>query len=114
MQKKMFAALFIIAVLFMSACAPIQEPAATQAPAQGEEAPQPEPMAIKNKGEVPRITLEEAKAHFDNGTATFVDSRGATDYEQAHIAGAIHRHELSMSDLVDTLPKDQLIITYCT
>jgi len=84
--------MFVIAVLLLSACMPIQDPAAMQA-------------------EVPRIVLDEAKQHYDGGTAIFVDARSADDYENAHIDGAIH---LLPGTVDNELPKDQLIITYCT
>lgn len=110
MRKIVIIPLFVIAVLFLSACMPIQDPAATQA----EEVPQPAPMSIERASDVPRITLEEAKEHFENGTAIFVDSRDQTDYDVEHIAGALARPTVPLSELGDTMPKDQLIITYCT
>ena len=63
---------------------------------------------------MPRVTVEEAKAHFDSSTAVFVDARGQLEYDTEHIAGALPRPSGDLAELGDTLPKDQLIITYCT
>ena len=95
MRKIAFIPMLVIAVLFLNACMPVQDPATMQA-------------------EVERITLEEAKQHFDNGTALFVDARAESDYDQAHIANAIRLSADQIATLGETLPKDQLMITYCT
>ena len=110
MRRTVLAPLLVLTVLLVSACMPIQNSAAPQA----EVAPQPPPMIIESASEVPRISLDEAKEQFDNGTATFVDSRSEGEYDQAHIAGAIRLPPEPIETLGDTLPKDQLIITYCT
>ena len=77
---------------------------------QAEAAPSPTPTIIENAGDVPRIALDEAKVHFDNGTAIFVDTRGKGDYDIEHIDGAV-LSTLPVSKLGNTIPKDQLIIT---
>ena len=110
MRKTALVPLLVLTVLLVSACMPIQDPGAPQA----EVTPPPPPMVIEKASEVPRISLEEAKEHFDNGTATFVDSRSVGEYDQAHIAGAIHVAPGTVSILTNELPKDQLLITYCT
>ena len=121
MRQAVTASLLVIFVFVLSACMPIEDPAATQP----EAAPQPTAIVIKLPDDVPRISLDDAKQHFDNGTAIFIDSRYAEDYEQAHIAGAISLPDSAMlfiqgnlqealDNLENELPKDQLIITYCT
>lgn len=109
MRKSVIYPLLVIAVLFLSGCMPLQNPVAMQV----EAAPSPTPLTIENAGNVPRIALEEAKEHFDNGTAIFVDARNKGNYDIEHIAGA-HLSTLPVSKLGNTIPKDQLIITYCT
>jgi 3-mercaptopyruvate sulfurtransferase SseA len=70
----------------------------------------------RTEAEVPRVTIEEAKAALDSGEAIIVDVRGAGAYQANHIAGAIHiplgEIETNPTDL--DLDKDQWIITYCT
>lgn len=116
MSRTVFLPILVIIVLFLCACQPIQAPPDMQA----EVAPTPTPMVIEKMSEVPRIALEDAKEHFDNGTAIFVDSRDENEYAEAHIANAIHvtatmmREHERAGTLDNKLPKDQLIITYCT
>jgi hypothetical protein len=70
-----------------------------------------------SEAEVPRISLEEAKAALDSGAAIFVDVRSAEAYEASHVAGAI---SISLQEQIEPNPtaldldQDQWIITYCT
>jgi predicted sulfurtransferase len=65
---------------------------------------------------VPRVTVQDAKAAFDNGEAIIVDVRGQAAYDARHIAGALFiplgAFETDIASV--DLPKDQWIITYCT
>lgn len=60
------------------------------------------------------ISLEEAKAHFDSGDAIFVDTRRREDYERSHVPGAIAMPVAEVPQRYHELPRDRLIITYCT
>ena len=66
--------------------------------------------------DVPRVSVEEAKAALDSGAALIVDVRSPPAFESGHIAGAINvplgEIERNLTGL--TLDKDQWIITYCT
>jgi hypothetical protein len=70
----------------------------------------------QTEGEVPRVTVEVAKAAVDSGAAIIVDVRSPAAYEHNHVAGAISiplgAIELDPTNL--KLDKDQWIITYCT
>ena len=92
--------------LTLSACAPATE---TQpAPVFGE--PQiPE-------SEVPRVSLADAKAAFDNGSAVFVDVRSSEAYQTSHVPGAVSvpLDEIENNPAGLNLDKEQWIITYCT
>ena len=68
---------------------------------------------FNDDGEVPRISLEDAKKEFDAGTAIFVDSRAEMAYDQEHITGAINISNFG-DDKVNTLPKNKKIIVYCS
>ena len=65
-----------------------------------------------------RMTLEEAKRAHDGGEATFVDARVPTAYAAGHIAGALNipmpAAEKSIQKVLGDIPKDALIITYCS
>ena len=67
------------------------------------------------EAEVPRVTLEEAKAALDSGAAIIVDVRDAGQYAASHVAGAINilLGEIETNPTGLNLDKDQWIITYC-
>lgn len=62
---------------------------------------------------VPRISLAEAKAEFDAGSALFLDVRTADEYASSHVRGArlLPLNELAMR--YQELPRDVEIITLC-
>ena len=68
------------------------------------------------EADVPRVTVQDAKAAFDRGEAILVDVRGADAYRVSHVAGAINIQlgEFETNPLGLNLDKDQWIITYCT
>ena len=39
--------------------------------------------------EIPRVSIGDAKAAYDNGVAVFIDVRNAEDYAVSHIPGAL-------------------------
>jgi 3-mercaptopyruvate sulfurtransferase SseA len=82
-----------------------------------------EPVSTQSTGglplteaEVPRVTVQEAKAALDSGTAIIVDVRDSDSYETSHIVGAINipLDEFETNPEGLNLDKDQWIITYCT
>lgn len=64
--------------------------------------------------DVTRISLADAHAAWVTGSAVFVDVRGDTFYDAAHIPGALSISETNLSERQDQLLKDDWIITYCT
>ena len=79
--------------------------------AQPQTTPQPpaDPLAAAR-----RISGEEARQAIAKGEAVLVDVRAKESYEAGHAKGAI---SLPLSDLparMGELPKDKLVITYCT
>jgi hypothetical protein len=84
----------------------ILEPVSTQTPANLPE----------SEAEVPRVSVEEAKAGFGSGAAIIVDVRSAGAYAASHVPGAINIQlgEFETNPTGLKLDKDQWIITYCT
>lgn len=95
--------------------------------AQAPSAPSPtrvvEPVSTQStenlpqtEAEVPRISVEDARAAFESGEAILVDVRSPGAFEKNHIAGAISvplgAIERDLANI--TLNKTQWIITYCT
>ena len=68
------------------------------------------------EAEVPRISLEQAKAAIESGAAIVVDVRSQDAFNASHIPGAINiqlgEFETNINNL--RLDKEQWIITYCT
>jgi 3-mercaptopyruvate sulfurtransferase SseA len=66
--------------------------------------------------DVPRVSLEEARAALDSGAAIIVDVRSPSAFEESHVAGAISVPLGMIERELASVPlnKDQWIITYCT
>jgi len=103
--------------LLVVAAAPVF--AAPQGPAQP---PSPTPQAAAPATTPPpatqetalRIPASEARQALAQGKAVLVDVRSKEAYEASHALGAI---SIPLSDLplrAGELPKDKLVITYCT
>jgi hypothetical protein len=64
--------------------------------------------------DIPRITVEDAKAVFDAGSAAFIDTRGEPYFSQGHIPGALSITVDELPDRIDELRDYEWIVTYCT
>jgi len=64
--------------------------------------------------EIPRVSLDEAKAALDSGSAVFVDVRAAEAFQSNHISGALNIPLAEFESRLGELDKAQWIITYCT
>ena len=63
---------------------------------------------------VRRITPEEVRAALAKGEAVIVDVRGEGSFETGHIKGAISMPTDKLLSRVSELPRDKMIITYCS
>lgn len=61
-----------------------------------------------------RISLEDAKKAFDDGTAIFIDTRSETTYKQEHIKGSINIPTGSLDANINKLSKGKKLIAYCS
>ena len=68
------------------------------------------------EAEVPRVSIEEARAALEAGTAVIVDVRLPAAFDESHIAGAINipLEEIETNPTGLALDKERWIITYCT
>jgi len=73
----------------------------------------PAPPA-KTEAEVRRVTPEDAKHLVEAGKAVIVDVRSAETYAAEHIAGALSFPEGEILNRKAELPKDKLVIAYCS
>lgn len=63
---------------------------------------------------IDRITAEEAFAMAESDEALIVDVRDAASFVAGHAAGSLSLPEEVVAARSNELPRDQLIITYCT
>ena len=64
--------------------------------------------------EARRITVAELKQKLDAGEAVVYDTRAKTAYDQEHIKGALSMPSNEVANRTGELPKDKLIVFYCT
>jgi len=80
---------------------------AVNSPAQGQQPQNPADTAT-------RITVAELKQKLDAGDAVVYDTRAKTAYDQEHIKGALSMPSGEVAQRAGELPKDKLIVFYCT
>jgi rhodanese-related sulfurtransferase len=64
-----------------------------------------------------RITIEEVKRKMNAGEAiVFIDTRNSRDWNASDvkIPGALRIHYSELLKHINELPRDRLIVTYCT
>ncbi|HYY56972.1 MAG TPA: rhodanese-like domain-containing protein [Pyrinomonadaceae bacterium] len=99
--------LLLVLALFVTAAAGQGSGGTTKKP----ETKAPPAQAAPEDG-VPRITQAEARDAFEKGKAIFVDVRGEDSYRVGHIKGALWMPDIAQR--VKELPRDKMIITYCS
>jgi 3-mercaptopyruvate sulfurtransferase SseA len=63
---------------------------------------------------VRRVTVEELRAALEKGTAIVIDVRGDDSYKAGHIKGALSIPGNEIANRTKELPKDKLIVLYCS
>jgi rhodanese-related sulfurtransferase len=63
--------------------------------------------------EVARVSLADAKARSDAGTAVIVDVRSFEEYQTGHIPNAVSIPLFELTSRYQELPKNVELITYC-
>jgi 3-mercaptopyruvate sulfurtransferase SseA len=118
-MKRIKQILFIVSIIIVfSACNAQQIPSApASAPTTMVEPgiTQPSDNLPRTEAEVPRVTVEEARAALESGAAVIVDVRDPARYMQSHVAGAISiwLDDIEANPAGVNLDQDQWIITYC-
>ncbi|HEY7215394.1 MAG TPA: rhodanese-like domain-containing protein [Thermoanaerobaculia bacterium] len=111
--------LALAGTLLLVAAVPVlaapQEPAKTpsltpQAPA----AAPAETPAAPTQETARRISVAEARQALAKGEAVLVDVRPKAGYDMGHAQGAISLPLSELGSRAGELPKDKLVITYCT
>ena len=63
---------------------------------------------------VKRVTTIETRDAVEKGEAIIVDVRGDAAYNQSHIKGSISVPGDQVEARLDQLPRDKMIVTYCS
>src|SRR5688572_25028653 len=63
---------------------------------------------------IPRIGVEELHSMLKSGDAVAIDVRGSVPFELGHIEGAVWLPFGLIGQRAGDLPKDKLIVAYCT
>jgi 3-mercaptopyruvate sulfurtransferase SseA len=103
----------MVAVLTLAACNSSENKgngagntaATAQTPAAGHIAP---------SDGVKRITTNELRDALAKGTAILIDVRGDAVYKQSHIKGSISIPVDQIESHLSELPRDKMIVTYCS
>jgi len=106
--------LLLLASLACNTLLPSAEPTAYAPPvSQGQN---PIAPVLQSEDQVPRISVEQAKAAYDSGQAIIVDVRATESYLDGHAAGSVSipldRFEININTV--PLQKQEWIVTYCT
>jgi rhodanese-like protein len=72
------------------------------------------PTAVTPSDNARRITVAEAKDALEKNEAVVIDVRNEASYNAGHIRGAKLIPVGEIANRVNELPKDKLIITYCS
>ena len=75
---------------------------------------QPAAGAEDNYPDVPRVSVTDAAAAYESGSAVFVDVRDAASYASSHVAGALSIPVSEIQQRMGELNPSDWIITYCT
>ena len=80
-------------------------------PSQTAQTPQ---QAANTANEARRITAEELHKLWQKDEVLIVDTRNEPSFKQGHIRGAILIPTAEFASRADELPKNKMIVTYCT
>jgi 3-mercaptopyruvate sulfurtransferase SseA len=80
-------------------------------PASSPQSPQPKQSPADNAR---RITAEELHDLWEKGKVLVVDTRNEPSFKQGHIKGAILIPSNDFAAKANELPRDKMIVTYCT
>jgi glucose/arabinose dehydrogenase len=116
MRTFIFATAVLIAVelaILLVTGASNRKDVVTPSPVNAIEAQQGKPQPTPEDS-VRRVTVEELRAALEKGKAIVVDVRGQEAYKIAHIKGALSIPEADLKSRLGELPKDKLIVFYCS
>lgn len=107
--------LLLFAAFALSCAGPTNSNVAVKNSANARTVSKPTPVVHQDDGhDAPRISLADAKRHFDEKTAVFIDTHPANQFELEHIPGAINIQPNTIRQNLDKVPKGKRMIVYCS
>ena len=103
----------VLAVLMLAACNS-KEPKGNVAGSPSATTPPSSPAQNVPSDGVRRITTVELRAALDKGRAIVIDTRPRDSYKQNHIKGSISIPVDEVANRITELPRDKMIVTYCS
>ena len=105
-----FFAVAVLAVAVLTACNSAEWRNASTSPVapNGTQAPVATPDGVR------RVTVKELKQMVDDNEAVVIDVRNEASYNMGHIKGSKLIPEAEVAKRSDELPKNKLIVTYCS
>ncbi len=73
-----------------------------------------QPAATAHADGVRRVTVKELKELVDKNEAVVIDVRNEASYNMGHIKGSKLIPEAEVANRRDELPRNKLIVTYCS
>jgi 3-mercaptopyruvate sulfurtransferase SseA len=107
-----FFAVAILALGVLTACNSAEWKNVANSPVPTSNAPQG-PAPVQADG-VRRVTVNELKEMLASNAAVVIDVRNEASYNIAHIKGSRLIPEAEVANRRDELPKNKLIVTYCS
>lgn len=83
-------------------------------PAAGQTTAAPAPAPQGDRSSVQRIAVEDLRAKMGRNEVTLLDVRDAAAFNARRIPGSINVPFASVEAMLDQIPKDKPIVTYCT
>ena len=100
---------FTIALGVLTACNS-QEALLPQTPSTPAQSPQPKNPA----DEARRITADELHKLWEKKDVLIIDTRGEPEYKASHIPGSISVPASEVATKLEELPRNKMIVAYCT
>lgn len=103
----------ILALGVLTACNSDEWRSVKRSPAPPSSAPPPQTAPPQADG-VRRVTVNELKDLLAKNEAMVIDVRNEASYNMGHIKGSKLIPEAEVANHIDELPKNKLVVTYCS
>jgi len=105
-------AVAVLALGVLTACNSAEWKSAQTSPVAPAQGPSTAPAPPSDGAR--RVTVAELKDLLDKDEAVVIDVRNESSYNAGHIRGAKLIPEAEIANHIDELPKNKLIVTYCS